>query len=61
MNRAFWKQAFGAKVTADSLIDMHPLRRLERPPPPPEEVEEAAAMDWDSFERALAGIKPRGE
>lgn len=30
--RAFWMQAFGTKVTAEQLTDMHPLRRLERPP-----------------------------
>jgi hypothetical protein len=29
--RAFWVQAFGQRVTAEQLIDMHPLRRAERP------------------------------
>jgi hypothetical protein len=44
--RAFWMAAFGQKPTAAQLLDMHPIRRAERPPLTPENREAIARRAW---------------
>jgi hypothetical protein len=60
--RAFWMSAFGEPVTADGLVDMHPLRRLERPPPSEEARRVEDAMGWRLMGAALSQMnRDRGK
>lgn len=49
-NRAFWMAAFGHPPTAAELIDMHPIRRTERPPLTPENRAEIARRAWGDLD-----------
>jgi hypothetical protein len=51
--RAFWMRSFGQQVTQEQLIDMHPLRRLERTP---EERGDAGEAGWAMLGAGLKAI-----
>lgn len=56
MNRAFWRQAFGGQMSDEAYLEMHPLRRAERPPPTPEAVKASAEMGWAILGKGLAAL-----